>query len=252
MQKIRRFIPVILLIMLVVSAAANWALFSAAQKYYYDLQNTRFSPLGLNAYHDEPSPKSGLPRVVFYGDSRAFQWPAPNNDQFEFFNRGIGSQTSNQILLRYDEHIAPLKPDILIVQMCINELKTVPIFPNRRKQILNSCQQNTKKLIGYAAESDTTIILTTIFPVGPVPLQRRPFWSADVAQAVDEINTFLAKQASESDHVILFDSYGLLADGTGGLDSAYAFDELHLNEAGYNHLNQGLIDILDRLIDNHS
>ena len=250
MQKFKRLIPIILLLLLAISAGVNWILFSAAQKYYYDLQNARFNPLGLNAYQDEPPAKSDRPRVVFYGDSRAFQWPAPDSDQFEFFNRGIGAQTSNQILLRYDEHIAPLDPDILIVQMCINELKTVPIFPSRRKQILNSCQNNTEKVIGYAAESNTTVILTTVFPVGRVPLQRRPFWSADVAKAVDEINAFLAKQASDSDHVILFDSFGHLADESGGLDQAYSFDELHLNEAGYAELNEELIDILDGLIDN--
>ncbi|MFK7805898.1 MAG: SGNH/GDSL hydrolase family protein, partial [Anaerolineae bacterium] len=141
MGKIKRLLPLILFCLLGISIGANYVLFSAAQKYYLEVQAARFNPLSLDAYREDVPEKSTLPRVVFYGDSRAFQWPFPDSDQFDFYNRGIGAQTSNQILLRYEEHVAPLDPDILLVQMCINELKTVPIFPTKRKQILASCRQ---------------------------------------------------------------------------------------------------------------
>lgn len=245
MKTLKRLLPLILAVLLIISAAANYLLFSAAQTYYAGMQTIRFNPLGLNAYADPPPAKQALPRVVFYGDSRAFQWPAPASGRFEFLNRGIGSQTSNQILLRYDAHITPLEPDILIVQMCVNELKTVPIFPTQRPKILQSCQQNIETVIEHAAETDTTVILTTVFPTGQVPLRRRLVWSPDVDVAIQEINRFIRQK--EGENVIVFDSYQLLADETGHVNPAYAFDLLHLNTAGYSHLNQALLATLEAI-----
>ena len=197
-------------LLLVVSVALNGVLITAAKKYYYDLQLARFYPLGLPAFDwDQREGSADRPVVVFYGDSRAAEWDFPKTDSFDFVNRGIGGQTSNQIAMRFDEHIQPLQPDVIVVQMCINELKTVAIFPEKRKEILDACKRNTSIILEKADELDATVIVTTVFPVGDVPLKRRLFWSDDVALAVDEINAFLHEQSA--DHVILFDTFKLLS-----------------------------------------
>jgi lysophospholipase L1-like esterase len=71
-----------------------------------------------------------------------------------------------------------------------------------------------------------------------VPLQRQLFWSADIPLAVTAVNTYL--QSLQSDRVVIFDAASVLADASGSLRADYSQDELHLNEAGYNALNQGL------------
>ena len=149
---------ILVIVLLIASIVTNVGLFYLARNYYYDLQRVRFNPIGLESFYGEELPKSDQTRVVFYGDSRAQNWHSPDIDGFEFINRGIGAQTSNQILLRYEAHIDPLEPDILIVQMCINELKTVAIFPTRRQQILESCQHNIRKVIEYGQASNTTVV----------------------------------------------------------------------------------------------
>lgn len=236
---------IVLVVALIVSLAANGVLFTAAKKYYYDLQTARFYPLGLSVFDEdqraEPE-KNRQPRIVFYGDSRAAEWDFPELDGFEFVNRGIGGQTSNQIAMRYDQHVEPLNPDVIVVQMCINELKTVPIFPEKRQEILAVCKQNTLEIIKKGEAQGATVIVTTVFPVGDVPLQRRPFWSADVALAVDEINTFLRQQSAPN--MILFDTFKLLALPDGSVNPELARDELHLNTAGYALLNAELTSIL--------
>lgn len=40
-----------------------------------------------------------------------------------------GAQTSAQVVWRFAEHIAPLQPDKIILQVGINDLKTIPLFP---------------------------------------------------------------------------------------------------------------------------
>jgi lysophospholipase L1-like esterase len=49
-----------------------------------------------------------------------------NSKGFSFVNRGINTQTSAQVLGRFDKHVVPLHPNIVIVQVGINDLKTIP------------------------------------------------------------------------------------------------------------------------------
>jgi lysophospholipase L1-like esterase len=89
------------------------------------------------------------------------------------------------------------------------------------------------------------VLLTTIFPVGEVPLQRRLVWSDDIQQAVVEVNDHLRSLASED--VIVFDAAALLSDASGKMRPEYRDDELHLNDAGYEALNAELISLLGNI-----
>ncbi len=238
----RKLSLTLVIVLFVASMGANVGLYLLARNYYYDLQEVHFDPIGLEkSWIDQPD--SAQTNVVFFGDSRAAQWTSPEIDGLEFLNRGIGGHTSNQIMLRYDEHIEPLEPDVLVVQMCINELKMVAIFPDERDEILDSCRQNTLDLIDRAEQAGSTVILTTVFPVGKASIARRPVWNDDVAVAVDEINVFLRQQSAEN--VILLDTFELLAGESGLIDPQYARDLLHLNPAGYELLNTHLADVLE-------
>lgn len=241
----RRKLSLTLVIALfVASMGANVGLYILARDYYYDLQRVHFDPLGLDKDWVD-GPAADQTNVVFFGDSRAAQWTSPEMNGLEFVNRGIGGHTSNQIMLRYDAHIEPLEPDVLVVQMCVNELKMVAIFPDEREEILDSCRQNTLDLIDRADQAGATVILTTVFPVGKASPARRPVWSNDVAVAVDEINAFLRQQSAEN--VILLDTFELLAGDSGLIDPQYARDLLHLNRAGYELLNTHLVDALESI-----
>ncbi|HSH04877.1 MAG TPA: SGNH/GDSL hydrolase family protein [Anaerolineae bacterium] len=150
--------------------------------------------------------------------------------------------TSAQIAQRYPAHIEPLQPDILILQLCINDLKTIPLFPQEKEAIINQCQENIQHIINQAQTSDTQIIISTIFPVGPVPLQRQLVWSDEIPSAITQINTFIHSLAN--DQIIIFDAYTILANDHGQLADKYSQDELHLNPAGYQALNQQLETLL--------
>lgn len=233
---------------LIASLAANWLLFNKAKQYYWQLNGTRLDPLGLTTYPTDATPNagSGKTTVVFFGDSRVAEWPAPAGPpSFEFTNRGIGAQTTTQVQQRFDNHVEPLSPDILIIQVGINDLKTIPLFPQQKEEIIRNCRRNIQQIVAQSTASGTTVILTTIFPVGDVPLERRPFWSADIAAAVVETNRAIHQMQAEN--VIIFDAYALLASENGKLRLQYAIDELHLNEAGYDLLNQELTRLLQQV-----
>lgn len=232
------------------SVVLNILLYNYAQQYYRELNQTRLDPIGLTVYPIRTNPPVKFPsnhvKVVFFGDSRAQAWSNPSDvDGFEFMNRGIGSQTTTQVLQRYNAHIDPLKPDILVVQVGINDLKTIPLFPHLKEQIIAQCQGNIQNIVRQARTQNTVVILSTIFPVGKLPIARRLFWSKEVNQAIDQVNQFIKTLADPN--VIILDTKSVLANPKGVVKTDYSLDFLHLNPMGYKALNQELVVLLQDL-----
>ena len=238
----------ILFALLIGSLALNWLFFQRGRSYYLALNATRLDPLDSDFYTGEVMPVgSGVVRVVFLGDSRAYDWPAPleGSDRFEFVNRGIGAQTTAQIFGRFEEDVAGLNPGVVIIQMGINDLKTIALFPERRDAIVAECEANIAATVRKSRESGAVVILTTIFPLGEVPLERRLFWSPDVGDGVEKVNDYI--RLLDGEGVIVFDAAAILADGNGQVRDEYSHDLLHLAPAGYEALNERLESILAEL-----
>lgn len=97
-------------------------------------------------------------------------------------------------------------------------------------------------MLAEAKQIGATVILTTVFPVGDLPLEQRIVWSPVIAKVVTAVNEKIRSKASNT--VYLFDTFKLLVNERGLLNREFACDELHLNEAGYAHLTE-LIRFLD-------
>ncbi|GAB4580717.1 MAG: SGNH/GDSL hydrolase family protein [Anaerolineales bacterium] len=241
------FLAIFVLILLLASLALNLYLSTLSRNYYLQLNGLRLDPLGLvYAPRNPPPTNTDRPLVVFFGDSRAYQWPAPDADAFTFHNLGLGSQTTEQIALRYDLQIPTLQPDILLLQAGINDLKTIPLYPNLKERIIQRYKDNLAEIVTQATSAGTTVILTTIFPLGEIPLERRFVWSEEVALAMAEVNAFI--YTLEGPNVIIFDTGRVLAGEDGIVQKSYSLDFLHLNPAGYQALNARLTPLLGTLV----
>jgi lysophospholipase L1-like esterase len=237
--------------LLVCSFFVNFLLYNRTSKYYLELNQTRLDPLGLNYYpvNSQVVAKPDRSRVVFFGDSRAASWLPPKIDRYEFINRGISSQTSAQTIARFSAHVSPLKPNLVIVQVGVNDLKTIALFPERKQAIITNCQANIKQIIQASRKLGAVVMVTTILPTGEVPLERKPFWSDEIGLAIKQVNTYIKTLAD--DKTVVFDTYALLADRRGLMLPQYRLDELHFNQQGYTILNQELarqLAKIDRLI----
>jgi len=248
-KSVRHLLPVmILLVLLLPSLALNGLFFSRGRQYYLQLSEVRLDPLGLDVYADaaQQSPAGPTQRVVlFFGDSRARSWPAPDLDRYTFVNRGIGNQTSAQVAQRFKDHVEPLHPQVIVVQVGINDLKAIPLFPERKETIVANCQEKIGQIVADSTRIGAITVLTTIFPVAKVPVERRLFWSDDVALAVDEVNAYI--RSLEGGDVIVFDAFSVLADERGVARPEFSSDLLHLSGAGYAALNDELVGILTAL-----
>jgi lysophospholipase L1-like esterase len=218
-----------------------------AHEYFKNAQAVRLDPAGLKTYATERAtpPKQG-PRLVFFGDSRALMWNPPTEaTRYQVINRGIGFQTTAQMLLRLDADVIQLRPSTVVLEGGINDLKTIADFPQQRAQIVADCEANLARIVEGCRGAGAEVVLVTIFEIGHVPPWRRPFWSNDVHKAVGDVNAYL--RTLIRDGVVLFDANPVLTEGKDEVEPPYQLDYLHLSSAGYDALNRGLVPVLRAL-----
>jgi lysophospholipase L1-like esterase len=248
-MRARHVVVVLLFIALLASLGLNYFLYARGESYYRQIYEVRLDPLGLSYYPDgggEPLPEAGRETVVFFGDSRAYDWPPPPGLQgYHFVNRGIGNETSVQAVARFERHVALLEPDVVVIETCINDLKTIPIFAEQRDVIVERCKANVEALLAKSRAHGARVVLVTVFPLGRVPLERRLFWSDEVGEAIVEVNAHLRSLAG--DGVVVLDSGAILAGEAGRVCPEYSRDLLHLNSSGYEVLNAELARVLRAL-----
>nr|CAA6806684.1 MAG: Lysophospholipase [uncultured Thiotrichaceae bacterium] len=242
MNKILIPLTLVLLVLLAVSMVANYTLYKKA---FLPLYATKQDPLELRYYPVSENPaNNGKPIFLLYGDSRSLSWPAPELGGYQVINRGIGNQSSTQVAMRFGLHAESLMPDTILIQVCVNDLKTIPLFPEQREQIIHDCKSNIDEMIADAAAIDATVLLTTVFPLGDIPIERRLFGFDEraIIPAIDEVNEHI--KGIEAEHVRIFDTYELLKGEGRKINPDYSRDWLHLNEQGYQRLNQALVEFV--------
>lgn len=233
---------------LAASLGLNGYLVHVGHGYEQAAEAVRLDPAGLGVHAGARSraPAEG-PVLVFFGDSRAAMWPPPVGTAYHIENRGVGFQTTAQMLLRFDADVARLHPAVVVFEGGVNDLKAIADFPERRREIVTDCEANIEQIVKQCRRTGARVVLTTVFGIGDLALWRRPFWSRDVAAAVHEVNAFLPRLVG--DGVVLFDVSAVLAgkgDGD-GIQHGYQRDHLHLTPAGYAALNERLLPVLSLL-----
>ena len=148
-MKTRRLVLAALSAILLASLLLNIVLFRTAKSFYVRLHTVRLDPMGSRARHNSTLDEAfhGT-RVLLVGDSRAEQWTnADGLDDFRFINHGVGGLTTAQLLGRLHEDLRSTKPDIVILQAGVNDLKTLPLFPQRRDDIIANCKTNLEAIV---------------------------------------------------------------------------------------------------------
>jgi lysophospholipase L1-like esterase len=248
--KARRACPIVVLALLAslaASLALDGYLVRLGHRYQQATEAIRLDPSGLKVYASERSKSaSDSPVLVFFGDSRAAMWPAPDGPAgYRVVNRGVGYQTTAQILLRLDDDVARLRPAVVVLEGGVNDLKAIADFPDRRREIVADCEANLRQIVARCRETGAKVVLVSIFGIGDLSLWRRPFWSKEVSAAVGEVNAFLPTLAGPQ--VVVFDANLVLTDGSGGIQHAYQLDHLHLTSTGYAALNRSLVPLIRAL-----
>jgi lysophospholipase L1-like esterase len=182
------------------------------------------------------------------GDSRVSQWELPDSiiPKSDLCNLGVDGQTSAQVLYRMELYYKKNTPRYLFLQVGINDLKAIGVFPGRETDIINHCVQNIKLMLSESLDRGITPIFLTIIPPGDVELLRRPVWSNSIKQAVITVNDEMKKYA-RMHSILMIDACLLLSDSDCIVRKDLQKDCLHLNKKGYEILNTGISEIISKL-----
>ncbi len=242
-QNQKKFSALILIsILFFVALIGNFYLFYQAKKLYFQVNTLRMDPLEIRKFNPvslKPLDSRKKLKFIFFGDSRAKHWTAPNEyKDIEFINRGIAGQTSAQVLGRYDYHIKPYRPDYLLIQVGINDIKTIGMVSSARS-VITQYKNNIDSLIEKASKDGIHIILTTIFPTAKPTIVRNIFWSKSANEAIKELNDHI--RSIKKSNIKIFDTAKILRSKHKFMEKDYASDFLHLSEAGHQILNNYLV-----------
>lgn len=164
---------------------------------------------------DSLYPKSGLPCILFLGDSHIEQceWGELFHGM-DTRNRGIGGESSSALLLRLRATVQGMNPEIIIVQTGINDL----IFGVSPDSVL----ENHRKIYFFFKNQTGKYLPTLIFPTR---------YLTEVNTKVDCLNNKLRAFYKEQG-VNILDIGPQISEG-GRLSESCTIDGIHLNARGY-------------------
>ena len=181
------------------------------------------------------APKPGEARVVFLGDSITDNWSKPEYGRFfpgrPYVNRGIGGQTTAQMLLRFRADVIELRPRAVVVLAGTND-----IAGNAGPATLDQIEDNLAGMGELARAHGIELVLASLLPVSDdkkdangealTRTRQRP------TASIEALNRWLADYARKSGHVYL-DYFPAMADASGRLRPELNDDGLHPNARGY-------------------
>ena len=181
----------------------------------------------LRRYRNENAKlKSGEHKVVFMGNSITDGWIRLSPDFFStngYLDRGIGGQTTPQMLIRFRQDVINLQPKVVLILAGIND-----IAGNTGPSTLEMIKDNIASMAQLAKANKIKVILSSVLPAFSFPW--RP--GIDPVQKVIDLNKWIKSYANKNDFIYL-DYYSSMVDERKGLNEKLTKDGVHPNLAGY-------------------
>lgn len=167
----------------------------------------------------------GSVRAVFIGDSITENWLLADPALFSggIVNRGIGAQTSAQMLVRFRADVIALSPAVVHILAGTNDVagNNGPLRPQ-------DYRNNIESMVEIARAHGVRVVLGSIPPVARFGWQP----TLQPARQVVELNRWLQDYARRNG-LGFVDYHAALRDAADGLDPAFGNDGVHPNRDGY-------------------
>jgi lysophospholipase L1-like esterase len=187
----------------------------------------------------------GTKTLLLLGDSRVADWGLPRIESFRVVNAGVPGMTSAQLVLRHREILDRVQPEVVVIQIGINDLKLLGVRPELRESVVSGCVSNIETIVTECRRRSTRVVLTTVWPAGRLTLARRFVWSGTVGQAVEETNAQLERTFANRAGVRVADIFSTLSrEHPSGHDQLYR-DTLHLRHESYARLSTLLSETIE-------
>ncbi len=183
---------------------------------------------------NEEVKRAGTPvPVVFLGDSITDAWDDEGRGGFfpgrGYLNRGIGGQTTPQMLVRLRPDVLAHNPKVLVLLAGTND-----IAGNTGPVTNEDIEQNLAAIAELASAHGVRVVLAGILPISDY--HQKPDVVAQVVRRpvtrISAVNTWLRQYAAGHGYVYL-DYAPAVADERGMLKREFSEDDLHPNAQGY-------------------
>jgi lysophospholipase L1-like esterase len=211
---------------------------SPAAKSLEDYRNSKAALLRddfgeLSRYRDANAalkpPAAGEKRVVFFGDSITDIW---HLDEYfpgkPYINRGIGGQTTPQMLIRFRQDVIELSPKAVVILAGTND-----IAGNTGPMRLEDIEANYASMADLARANNIRVVFSSVLPVHNYTPQSQNFFAQRPPEKILALNRWLKNYVDAHPDCVYLDYFSAMVDDKGYMKKDLAEDGLHPNAAGY-------------------
>lgn len=197
--------------------------YQAVEKYFAQKEKIKQKSIDWARFYRYETQNDTMPKpakVVFLGNSITDLWYKKHPEFFienGFTGRGIGGQTSSQMLVRFQADVIDLQPKLVLILAGTNDIAQNNGIISQRH-----IMQNIQSMCELAKVHKIQPILCSLLPA----YQFR--WNKDLkpAKQIMEMNEKI-KEYAKQNKIPYIDYHSTLVDERGGLSEAYAEDGVH-------------------------
>ena len=180
--------------------------------------------------------------TVFMGDSITEGWSAYFPEFFQenpFINRGIGGQTTPQMLVRFRQDVIAHQPKVVVILAGTNDIAGNTPFID-----LATVAGNIFSMAEIAKCNGIEVIICSVLPAASYPWA--PGKNPNVL--IPELNQLL-KNYAEQNQMEYLDYFSAMTDGKNGMQKQLTNDGVHVTKEGYqimiNMVNAAISKVLN-------
>jgi lysophospholipase L1-like esterase len=167
-------------------------------------------------------------RVVFLGDSITDRWNlAASFPEQPYINRGIGSQVTAQMLLRFHQDVVALDPQAVVILAGINDVQGF-----LQQETPEQIETNWEAMADLADRHHIKVVFGSLLPVNNYTESARDVVTERKPDELRALNAWLRGFCARRGYVYA-DYYTALVDDRGLLGRAYTVDGIHPLDTGY-------------------
>jgi lysophospholipase L1-like esterase len=184
----------------------------------------------IGRYHEDNQRLKSQPddpaRVVFLGDSITDMWKLQQYFAGKpYVNRGIGGQTTPQMLARIYPDVINLHPAVVVILAGTND-----IARNTGPATIEMIEDNFRAMVELLQKHNIAVVLCSITPVSDYTQFKQSAHRPPTD--IRALNEWLKEYAKQI-HAVYADYFTALADPSGFLKEGHSMDGLHPNDKGY-------------------
>jgi len=174
------------------------------------------------------APAAGENRVVFFGDSITDSWKLADSFPGKpYVNRGIGGQTTPQMLVRFRQDVIDLHPKVVVILAGTNDVAG-NTGPMRNEDI----EADFASLAELAKANGIRVVYSSILPVHNYTDRSKDLFAQRPMSRISALNDWLKKYCAEH-KIVYLDYFSAVVDDKGLLKKELADDGLHPNAEGF-------------------